>query len=33
MREYSGFTWLGWLMIALCVLAIVVLLAVVFKVF
>lgn len=32
-REYGGFTWLGWLAVAVCVLAIVLALGLVFKVF
>lgn len=33
MREYGGFTWLGWLMVALCMVAIVLALGLTFKVF
>lgn len=32
MREYGGFTWLGWLGIAVCVLVILVVLGLAFKV-
>jgi len=33
MREYGGFTWLGWLVIATCLVSIVVVLMVIFRVF
>jgi hypothetical protein len=32
-REYQGFTWVGWLVIALCLLSILGMLALVFRVF
>jgi hypothetical protein len=33
MREYGGFTWLGWLLVAVCVLSILMVMAVLFRVF
>jgi hypothetical protein len=33
MREYGGFTWLGWLVVAMCVLSILVTMGVLFRVF